>query len=79
MAMPVITNSSNLLSLPLFTKLGILSITWASEHYKLEYIKSMVKTHGFEIKEIRYIGSNVYGPLARYYIENRDKLKEKDC
>jgi cyclopropane fatty-acyl-phospholipid synthase-like methyltransferase len=76
-AMPVITNSFKLISLPLFTKLGILSITWASEHYNLEYVKSMVKTNGFQIKEIRCIGPNVYGPLARYYIENRDKLKEK--
>jgi cyclopropane fatty-acyl-phospholipid synthase-like methyltransferase len=76
-AMPVITNSFKLLSSPLFTKLGILSITWASEHYNLEYIKTMVKTYGFQIKEIRRIGSNVYGPLTRYYIENRDKLKEK--
>ena len=72
--MPVITNAS-ILSLPLFIKLGILSVTWASEHYKLEYVKSMVKTHGFEIKDIQYIGRNVYGPLASYYIENRDKLK----
>jgi cyclopropane fatty-acyl-phospholipid synthase-like methyltransferase len=75
LAMPVITNASNLLSLPLFIKLGILSVTWASEHYKLEYVKSMIKTHGFEIKDIQYIGSNVYGPLASYYIENREKLK----
>ena len=75
LAMPVITNASNLLSLPLFVKLGILSVTWASEHYKLEYVKSMIKTHGFEIKDIQYIGSNVYGPLASYYIENREKLK----
>jgi cyclopropane fatty-acyl-phospholipid synthase-like methyltransferase len=77
LAMPVITNSFKLLSSPLFTKLGILSITWASEHYNLEYIKRIVKTHGFQIKEIRCIGSNVYGPLARYYMENRDKLKVK--
>jgi ubiquinone/menaquinone biosynthesis C-methylase UbiE len=75
LAMPVITNSSNLLSLPLFIKLGILSVTWASEHYRLEYVKLMIKTYGFEIKDIQYIGSNVYGPLATYYIENREKLK----
>jgi hypothetical protein len=35
----------------------------------------MVKTHGFEIRDIQYIGSNVYGPLTSYYIENREKLK----
>jgi cyclopropane fatty-acyl-phospholipid synthase-like methyltransferase len=76
LAMPVITYTSKLLSLPLFTKLGILSVTWASEHYKLEYIKSMIRIHGFEINDIQYIGSNVYGQLATYYIENREKLKK---
>jgi cyclopropane fatty-acyl-phospholipid synthase-like methyltransferase len=74
-ALPVITNSSNLPSLPVFVKLGILSLTWASEHYQLEYVKSMVKTQGFQIKDIEHIGSNVYGPLASYYIENREKLR----
>jgi SAM-dependent methyltransferase len=76
-AMPVIINPLNYLSLPIFVKLGILSVTWASEHYNLEHVKSMVKTNGFQIKDIKYIGSNVYEPLASYYIENREKLKEK--
>ncbi len=75
MAMPVITNSSHSLSLPLFIKLGILSVTWASEHYKLEYVKSMVSSQGFQIEDIRRIGPRVYSPLANYYIENREKLK----
>ena len=74
-ALPVITNSSNLSSLPVFVKLGILSLTWASEHYQLESVKSMMKTQGFQIKDIEHIGSNVYGPLASYYIENREKLR----
>jgi len=75
-ALPVITNSSNLSSLPVFVKLGILSLTWASEHYQLESVKSMMKTQGFQIKDIEHIGSNVYGPLASYYIENREKLRK---
>ena len=74
MAIPVITNGS-FLSLPLFAKLGILSVSWASEHYKVKSVISMVKSHGFEIKDIKYIGSSVYEPLARYYIDNREKLK----
>ncbi len=75
-AMPVVKNISEpLLHLPLFVKLGILSLTWASEHYKLEYILSMIKNEGLRIKEVRYIGSNVYEPLASYYINNRKKLK----
>lgn len=76
-AMPVITNTSRFVSLPLFIKLGILSVTWASEHYKLEYVKSMVSSQGFQIEDIRRIGARVYVPLANYYIENRDKLKNK--
>jgi SAM-dependent methyltransferase len=76
MAIPVITDGSDFLSLPLFAKLGILSVTWASEHYKLEFVKSIVKANGFEIKDIKFIGSNVYEPLARYYIQNREKLRK---
>jgi cyclopropane fatty-acyl-phospholipid synthase-like methyltransferase len=75
-AMPVVKNISDpLLHLPLFVKLGILSLTWASEHYKLEYIISMIKNEGLRIKEVRYVGSNIYEPLANYYINNRKKLK----
>ncbi len=62
-AMPVITKSTDIMPLPLFVKLGILSITWASEHYEFEYIKSTVKSNRFQIRDIKFIGSNVYGPL----------------
>ena len=62
--MPVITSVSNLLPIPLFVKLGILSVTWASEHYRLEHVRSIIKTQGFQIKDIQYIGSNVYQPLT---------------
>jgi hypothetical protein len=34
-----------------------------------------MKTQGFQIKDIEHIGSKVYGPLASYYIENREKLR----
>ncbi len=74
-AMPVITDTSHFVSLPLPIKLGILSVTWASEHYRLEYVKSMVSTQGFQIEDIRRIGPSVYVPLANYYIENRERLK----
>jgi SAM-dependent methyltransferase len=74
-AMPVLQNVSHLASLPSFLKLGMLSITWASEHYKLEFVKSMINTHGFQIEDAKHIGSSVYVPLANYYIENRAALK----
>ena len=76
-AMPVIINSNNKFSVPMSIKLGILSVTWASEHYNLDYIKSKINTSGFTLKEIRFIGSNVYKPLADYYIDNRFKLKDR--
>ncbi|MGN6347027.1 MAG: methyltransferase domain-containing protein [Candidatus Nitrosocosmicus sp.] len=77
LAMPVITDQLNSSSLSLFVKLGILTITWASEHYKLEYVKSMLRTCGFKLIEIEFIGSQVYKPLTRYYVENREVLKKK--
>jgi SAM-dependent methyltransferase len=76
-AMPVILDGLNPSSLKLFVKLGILSITWASEHYNLKYVDSLLKNHGFNVTETKLIGSNVYKPLARYYIEHREDLKEK--
>lgn len=60
-----------------FTKLGILSFTWTSEHYGLEYVLSCIKNGGFEIEETKYVGSNVYEPLSVYYSKNRKSIKEK--
>ena len=58
-----------------FFKLGVLSFTWMSEHYELNYIKSQIVDAGFQLKEIKLIGSHVYEPLAKYYIQNREKLQ----
>ena len=73
MAIPVTTDES----LASFMKLGILSFTWSSEHYRLDSIKSEIIRAGFEINDIQKIGKNVYEPLADYYIENRDVLRNK--
>ena len=61
----------------LFVKLGILSLTWASEHYGLDYIKSTIIEEGFHINEVQDIGSDVYDPLADYYMKNRKHLRER--
>jgi cyclopropane fatty-acyl-phospholipid synthase-like methyltransferase len=84
-AMPVIHNQkglhgnnmfSEVMSLIyLFFKLGVLSFTWMSEHYDLNYIKSQIMNAGFQSKEIKLIGSHVYEPLSKYYIQNREKLQ----
>lgn len=57
-------------------RLGLLSFTWASEHYEIEFIKSLVKNSGFRIIDIRHIGDNVYRPVADYYAKNRHRIKE---
>lgn len=58
-------------------KLGVLSLTWNSEHYDIDYVKSLLKEEGFHNVNLQKIGSNVYEPLARYYIKNRESLKTK--
>jgi cyclopropane fatty-acyl-phospholipid synthase-like methyltransferase len=58
-------------------KLGVLSLTWYSEHYDIDYVKSLLKQEGFHNVNLQKIGSNVYEPLARYYIKNRESLKTK--
>lgn len=57
-------------------RLGLLSFTWASEHYEFEFIKSLIKNSGFRIIDIRHIGNNVYRPVADYYAKNRHRIKE---
>jgi cyclopropane fatty-acyl-phospholipid synthase-like methyltransferase len=58
-------------------KLGVLSLSWLSEHYSLDYVKSLLEKEGFVIIDIKNIGSNVYPPLADYYIQNRESIKNK--
>lgn len=70
-AIPVMTRS-----LPFF-KLGILSWTWSSEHYELEYVKSAIENNGFEVKDVTHIGHQVYEPLADYYALHRNVLRER--
>ncbi|MDQ3852823.1 MAG: class I SAM-dependent methyltransferase [Thermoproteota archaeon] len=84
-AMPVIHNQKRLhgnnifseviSSISIFFKLGLLSFTWMSEHYDLNYIKSQIVNAGFQLKEIKLVGSHVYEPLSEYYIQNREKIQ----
>ncbi len=56
-------------------KLGSLSLTWPSEHYSTEFVNSNLKQERFRKIDLQKIGSNVYEPLAKYYIENRESIK----
>jgi ubiquinone/menaquinone biosynthesis C-methylase UbiE len=60
-----------------FRRLGILYFTWASEHYTLEDIASVLTSESLSIQDVQHIGHNVYEPLADYCIRNRKFLKEK--
>jgi len=70
LAIPVTVNTSSI------SKLGILKFTWSSEHYSLEQIRHVITLGGFTISEEKLIGSSVYVPLADYYLQKRNQLKE---
>jgi len=74
-AMPVTISLDNVLK-KLFN-LGILNLTWSSEHYGFEYVKSTIRRYGFEIMNVSMIGSQVFEPLALYYTQNRKELRQK--
>jgi ubiquinone/menaquinone biosynthesis C-methylase UbiE len=74
-AMPVTVSLDNVLKKLL--KLGILNLTWSSEHYELEYVKSAIRRFRFKITNETMIGTQVYEPLALYYIQNRKELRQK--
>ena len=74
-AIPVITNL--LTPIQNLVKLGILSFTWASEHYVLNDILEILSYENFKIIEIQNIGPLVYTPLSEYYFKNRKILLKR--
>ncbi|MBI5697289.1 MAG: methyltransferase domain-containing protein, partial [Thaumarchaeota archaeon] len=72
LAIPVTENS------PAVTlKLGILNITWLSKKYTKNHVLDVIKNAGFSLKNEESIGDLVYEPFADYYIQNREKLRQK--
>ena len=69
LAVPVISDGAPI------TKLGLLSMTWASEHYSQKYILDSVKNAGFNVTSVKKIGTKVYDPLATHYEKNRDAIR----
>jgi len=67
-AMPVIKNTSSI------KKLGVLALTWSSEHYKQDFVVSKT-TKKFKIIKKIEIGHDVFEPLSDYYIKNRRRLR----
>ena len=68
LAIPVTTKKSSM-------KFGILSLTWSSEHYSKDFVISKT-CKKFRIIKKMEIGSDVFEPLANYYIKNRDVLRK---
>ena len=73
LAIPVMSNNNS----RSIMKLGTLSFTWSSEHYSMEFVETILKHEGFSNIDLQKIGSNVYSPLANYYIENRNIIRNK--
>ena len=67
-AIPVTTKKSKM-------KLGILALTWSSEHYSKDFVISKTSKK-FRIVKKMEIGSDVFVPLADYYIKNRHALRK---
>lgn len=76
MAVPVVSKKGGGAPHSRIAKLGLLSLTWSSEHYTEEHVVSSAVQAGFETESVERIGHLVYGPLAEYYEENRARIRE---
>jgi len=85
LAIPVMTSPKSsdvsririLNSLKNLRVLGILSLTWASEHYELTRINSIISQEHFVIRDVLSIGKSVYIPLTDFYIQDRKEFRRK--
>lgn len=75
LAIPVAAPS--LKGLGKLVRLGILSLTWSSEHYSSEDVSSALASNGFRVLEVRRIGHQVYEPLTCYYVKNRASIRRR--
>ncbi|WP_415280704.1 class I SAM-dependent methyltransferase [Candidatus Nitrososphaera sp. FF02] len=71
----ILTVAIPVVNRPSLSKLGILSMTWSSEHYRASFVESAIKDAGLDVVETKMIGQSVYAPLADYYIQNRPRLR----
>ncbi|VFJ12666.1 SAM-dependent methyltransferase [Candidatus Nitrosocosmicus franklandus] len=75
LAIPVITSERSRICR--FLDLGILNLTWASEHYTIRKVRFAIENNGFKIIETKFIGPKVYQSLANYYFNNLAELRTK--
>lgn len=57
-------------------KMGLVSLTWSSEHYTEEHVIACMQKNEFVKCDVQRIGCMVYPPLGRYYLKNRPSLKK---
>ncbi len=69
-ALPVVLTNTSV------SNLGMLKLTWSSEHYLLDDIRELLRSGGFEITTEKLIGRYVYDPLADFYFKHRKTLKK---
>jgi cyclopropane fatty-acyl-phospholipid synthase-like methyltransferase len=58
-------------------RLGILSLTWSSEHYPADEVSSALTSNGFKVTHVQRIGRQVYEPLTGYYVQNRQSIRQR--
>ncbi len=71
MAIPVVGRQYHI------SRLGMLWLTWTSEHYNVSTIHEAIKASGLHIQYEEMVGPMVYLPMANYYMNNRDILQER--
>jgi len=55
--------------------LGLLNIMWPSERHNLLDLPALLESIGFHDIEVKFIGKNVYVPLADYYSTHREDIR----
>ena len=55
-------------------RLGLLWLTWSSEHYAATTVRHSILSSGLQILHEEFVGDMVYVPLADYYLDNRDSI-----
>ncbi len=56
-------------------ELGLLNTTWPSERHNLLSLQGLLESTGFHNIEVKFIGKNVYVPLADYYSSHREDIR----
>ena len=58
-------------------RLGLLWLTWSSEHYAARAVRSSIVSAGLQVLHEEFVGDMVYRPLADYYLNNRDSISRR--